>query len=243
MRSGPTSFSAPPPLPSSKSPSASSSASPSSSSPSKSGPIPSPTLGTDLTPERILSHFQQPPFPSQNVLGNDSEIATRAMTHESYKYGKEGQNRRLAFLGRRSLKLSLTLFLHTLSTSPKTSQSTKDWALKLLSDPPKVEEMITTQKLGDRIGRELGLEKVMRWTPALSDGQFGPKETGLFKVRGVCLEALLGAILHNSGADKARLFFNSKVLPSLVEQFFPEDTPTEAKELCETLANEAGESL
>ncbi len=53
-------------------------------------------------------------------------------------------------------------------------------------------------RLGDKVGRSLALESVMRWTPAVSDGQMGPRETGLFKVRGVAVEAIVGAIYHQN---------------------------------------------
>ena len=56
-------------------------------------------LGSTLSPNDILSFFAKEPFPAANLLGNDAELATRAMTHESYMLGREGHNRRLAFLG------------------------------------------------------------------------------------------------------------------------------------------------
>lgn len=55
----------------------------------------------------------------------------------------------------------------------------------------------------------------MRWRPAISEGQRGPKETGLFKVRGVAVEALIGAIYHQHGAAAARAFFHSRILTKM----------------------------
>ena len=60
-----------------------------------------------------------------------------------------------------------------------------------------MDELLLTARLGDGVGRKLGLEQVMRWQPAIADGQRGPKETGLFKIRGVTVEALVGAIYHH----------------------------------------------
>lgn len=62
--------------------------------------------------------------------------------------------------------------------------------------PAKVDTLLQTSRLGDHVGRLLKLADVMRWTPAVNDGQQGPKETGLFKIRGVTVEALIGAIYH-----------------------------------------------
>jgi Ribonuclease-III-like len=68
----------------------------------------------------------------------------------------------------------------------------------------------------------------MRWTPAILPPSSAPssgssrspvvsegRETGLFKVRGVCLEAVVGAIYHQHGASMAQLFFQSQILPTL----------------------------
>ena len=58
----------------------------------------------------------------------------------------------------------------------------------------------------------------MRWRPAISDGQAGPKEIGLYKIRGTVVESLVGAIYHQHGAAAARAFFHERVLPN-VEAF------------------------
>ena len=78
----------------------------------------------------------------------------------------------------------------------------------------------------------------MRWTPASAyasrlsteadaatgsekersdstDGEGGGRESGLYKIRGVCVEALVGALYHQHGAHVARLFFDSQILPTL----------------------------
>ena len=77
---------------------------------------------------------------------------------------------------------------------------------RLLESPTAVDSILLTHRLGDKVGRQLALEKVMRWTPAVSDGQLGPKETGLFKVRGVAVEAGAGeqALLGAAPAGSSR---------------------------------------
>lgn len=73
-----------------------------------------------------------------------------------------------------------------------------------------------------------------------SDGQKGPRETGLFKIRGVAVEALLGAVYHQHGAQAAKAFFSSRILPSL-EGF----TEKEAIELEPAIVSEsrAGDAM
>lgn len=132
------------------------------------------------------------------------DVALQMITHESWDQGASaGHNRRLAFLGRRAMKFYLNLFLaqhpgneHLLTTE-------------------KVDTLLHTSIIGDYVGRALKLGEVMRWTPAVSDGQKGAKETGLFKIRGITVEALVGAIYHQHGAQAAKSFFASRILPEL----------------------------
>lgn len=97
-----------------------------------------------------------------------------------------------------------------------------------LQTTEKVNDLVHTSMLGDHVGRELKLGEVMRWTPAVNDGQAGAKETGLFKIRGVVVEALVGAIYHQHGAQAARSFFASRILPNLAT--FPEQDAERLKD-------------
>ncbi|CAO1634919.1 unnamed protein product [Parajaminaea phylloscopi] len=149
----------------------------------------------------------------------------QAITHESYDHGegKVGHNRRLGFIGRRAMHMFLALFLSRLpasalssSSPPASSTSTPSsdpYSTLLTSD--NLDSLLETRVLGDAVGRSLKLEEVMRWTPAVSDGQTGPRETGLFKIRGAAVEAFVGAFYHQHGAAAARAFFQSRVLPHL----------------------------
>lgn len=189
----------------------------------------SPALGSNVTGDTVLAHFSAAPFSStsSDLLGGNAEIALRAITHESYLNAREGHNRRLAFVGRRTLKLFTTLFLHSRLQTLSKADAAHNYISRLLESPNGVDSILTTHRLGDKVGRELGLEKVMRWTPAVSDGQLGPRETGLFKVRGVAVEAIAGAIYHQKGAAEASRFFNSFILPSLLQDGFPSPVPEE----------------
>ena len=180
----------------------------------------------------MLSHLSSAPFSSTSpdLLGSNAELALRAVTHESYLNAREGHNRRLAFVGRRSLKLFTTLFLHSRLQTVSKGDAAHVYINRLLESPTAVDSILLTHRLGDKVGRQLGLEKVMRWTPAVSDGQLGPKETGLFKVRGVAVEALVGAIYHQKGAMEASKFFHNAILPSLLQDGFPGPVPDALKD-------------
>ncbi|SPO29491.1 uncharacterized protein UTRI_04774_B [Ustilago trichophora] len=189
----------------------------------------SPALGTNVTGESVLSHLSSIST-SSDLLGSNAELALRAVTHESYLNAREGHNRRLAFVGRRSLKLFTTLFLHSRLQTVSKGDAAHNYISRLLESPTAVDSILLTHRLGDKVGRDLALEKVMRWTPAVSDGQLGPKETGLFKVRGVTVEALVGAIYHQKGAMEASKFFHKSILPSLLQDGFPGPVPQELKQ-------------
>ncbi|KAN0061355.1 hypothetical protein ACQY0O_006202 [Thecaphora frezii] len=164
------------------------------------------------------------------------------MTHESYMYAKDGHNRRLAFLGRRSMKMFATLFLHSCLNAPSLSPEARTYILRLL-EPSELDNVLHTSRLGDNVGRTLQLEKAMRWTPAVTDGQLGPLETGLFKIRGVCLEALVGAVYHQAGAQKASRFFHASILPTLLDSTFPQGVPEEVRNLATLRQTEAEKAL
>lgn len=172
-------------------------------------------FGTNLTPADILSHLNSASFssyrsssePSQGLLGSEEALATTALTHESWMHGLQGHNRRLAFLGtyrltltegRRVLKTYLTMFLFDILLKTRAESPTDaEFLQNILSKTDGVDQIVATHRLGDHAGRQLGLEKIMRWHPSLRlDGTLGAKETGLFKVRGTCVEAVVGAIYH-----------------------------------------------
>lgn len=186
-----------------------------------------PSFGSQLTPQTIHAHFGKSPFAiaSTNLLGNNEEIAARAMTHESFRNGRQGHNRRLAFLGRRSLKMFTSLYLFE-QLQASNGAAPSEYIRKLVNSTASVDAMLVTSRLGDKVGRQLQLEKVMKWTPnVIDEGQLGPRETGLFKVRGSCVEALLGAVYHERGAHVALQFFNASILPILVREIFPKPVP------------------
>ena len=63
------------------------------------------------------------------------------------------------------------------------------------------------------MGKALRLVEIMRWRAASPDGQARLMNSGMFKIRGTVVEALVGAIYHQYGAAVAQAFFESQVLP------------------------------
>mgnify|MGYP002712859285 CR=1 FL=1 len=64
-------------------------------------------LGSDLKPADMLAFLNSEQFSSYRslsgdqhaLLGDNAALAVTALTHESWMYGMQGHNRRLAFLG------------------------------------------------------------------------------------------------------------------------------------------------
>lgn len=136
-------------------------------------------LGSDLKPADMLTFLNSNDFSTyrsisgnQNaLLGDNESLAVTALTHESWMYGLQGHNRRLAFLGRRALKTYLSLYLFHLLSEAGRAETLPDAEVRylqnILSAPHGVDDLIRTQALGDHVGRALKLEQVMRWHPTM----------------------------------------------------------------------------
>ncbi|KAL9931569.1 hypothetical protein V8E36_009566 [Tilletia maclaganii] len=180
----------------------------------------------------FASHFPALALPDNVIL--------QLITHESHNMGRNlnhssqssadvlsagAHNRRLAFLGRRALTAFLALFLHGLSAGLATGSNAevKRAADELLRSPDALDVILHTGRMGDRPGRALRLDEVMRWTPAATDSGSTAHERGLFTIRGRALEAFIGAIYHQHGANLASQIFHVHVLPNI--DAFPPSTP------------------
>lgn len=138
----------------------------------------------------ILKDYMREQFPS--LPGEMSEdTALRAVTHKSIAGAAGDHQSRLSFLGRRTLRFQL--MMHFMGSGRSVSND--------------VFRCLDTPSLGDSIGRDWGLEKVMRFSTS--------QENGIYKVRGSTVEALIGAISHEFGQDVANKIFQSKILPKL----------------------------
>lgn len=212
-----------------------------------------PAFGSHLQPADMLAFLNDSSFsafhsnknPAATLLGGDATLAATALTHESWKHGLHGHNRRLAFLGRRALKTFTTIFLYdTLNLLEKENRGSDgaSYLRKVLTESKTLDEALRTQHLGDHVGRALALERVMRWQPTRQfDPATGTQETGLFKVRGTCTEAVLGAIYHFQGAHVAQLFYLSRILPNL--DTITSAAPAPVRDAIQRASQEATEAL
>ncbi|WFD06393.1 hypothetical protein MVES1_001738 [Malassezia vespertilionis] len=211
-------------------------------------------LGGNVQPEEMLSFLNSAnfsPYHSSSsadtaLLGSDAKLAQTALTHESWMYGLEGHNRRLAFLGRRALKTYLTLLFydilaHTSSANPM-SEADAQYLQNILSSPQGIDQLLSTHRLGDHVGRALKLENVMRWHPIMRmDPTTRSQESGLFKVRGSCVEAVVGAIFHYRGAQVAQQFVYARILPNL--EHLIKEAPASVQERITKARNDANDAL
>lgn len=228
-------------------------------------------LGSDLKPADMLTFLNSNDFSSyrsisgnQNaLLGDNESLAVTALTHESWMYGLQGHNRRLAFLGRRALKTYLSLYLFHLLSEAGRAETLPDAEVRylqnIMSAPHGVDDLIRTQALGDHVGRALKLEQVMRWHPTmvrlflLANVAYGPYERYERDriVQGArCLRrgspwrdlSLSGTWSYSSqGAQVAQQFFLSRILPN-IEQL-SRDAPSSIQESITKSSKEATEAL
>ncbi|KAL8278167.1 hypothetical protein RQP46_009340 [Phenoliferia psychrophenolica] len=155
---------------------------------SQSSPPPSSRAGpgsrlSSPPPADIAAHLSSFLAP----LGCELEqgIAVRALTHKSVgETVNTGHNEKLAFMGRRILRLHLTLHLNTaLAPFPD--------LLAHYVTQESIDLLLDTRELGAGAGAALQLERALRWREVRGpDG----RPTGLFKSRGCALEAVVGAV-------------------------------------------------
>ncbi|CAD6933378.1 unnamed protein product [Tilletia controversa] len=192
----------------------------------------------------LVHHRTAPDLPSLRTwfathhpaLALPDNVLLQLITHESHNLAHRhaspqqghdiltagAHNRRLSFLGRRALHAFLALFLHGVVSS-STAQEARRAADEILRSPDALDVILHTGRLGDRPGRALELEQVMRWTPAHSEQERGAHDRGLYTIRGRTLEAFIGAIYHQHGANLASQTFHAHILPHI--DAFPPDTP------------------
>jgi len=146
-------------------------------------------------------------------------LAERICTHKAFVgSSQENHNAKLAFIGRRAMHCHLATFYHRhRDLIPSTSEAFTDQG---------IDKALDTLRLGDTKGpgKALGLENVMRWREQVNSAGV---PTGLWKARGACMEALMGAIFIQHGAAISLRFFQSHVLPYI---HVPEPLQSVAKE-------------
>ncbi|GAA5935086.1 hypothetical protein JCM3775_004698 [Rhodotorula graminis] len=125
--------------------------------------------------------------------------------------GRIGHNEKLAFVGRRVLRLHLTQHLFTRLSSSHPALLAQ--ALTAPSRSPlSLDALLDTKNLGAGVGRQWGVEGALRWREVRGhDGEV----TGLYKCRGSAVEAVVGAVYTTQGIDASSHVFEHLVLPHL----------------------------
>ncbi|GAA5912777.1 uncharacterized protein JCM6883_006232 [Sporobolomyces salmoneus] len=171
--------------------------------------------------ENLLSRVS--PLPNADLI--DPLLAERCLTHksgveksqnrgrpgmnsgeETQTGGKNGHNEKMSFVGRRILRLYLTLYLNSKLSSSHPS------LLAHAVSPRAIDALLNTKQLGATVGAAWKLEEAMRWREVR--GPTG-EMTGLWKVRGMGVEAVLGGVFTSQGIETASKVFHELVLPNL----------------------------
>jgi len=166
------------------------------------------------------------------------DLAVRLVTHTSWMGGYQGHNSRFLFLGRRFLRANMFMFLQSAEVhTPKTKYDVPPWDDEVAAGSGTALE---THTLGKEVGRVWGLERVMRWVPVMPDSTKTERvlmSSGLWKVRGATVEAVIGGILHQHGGLVAHRAFQTRVLPHIAH-YLPPMYRDAAKRLTQKMGGE-----
>ncbi|KAI0033631.1 ribonuclease-III-like-domain-containing protein, partial [Vararia minispora EC-137] len=160
------------------------------------------------------------------------ELASRVLTHLSHRDAVHGHNARLAFLGRRAAESCLLLWLHSL---PPELAEKYDYSRT-------TSRMLNTYVLGEHVAPRWGVTTIMRWSSNVAEMKEGDVPqgdaigTGLFKVAGTAVEAVLGGIWHQFGGSVAHRVFHTRLFPYILLPGTPAGLP-------DTLLDRAQDSI
>jgi dsRNA-specific ribonuclease len=171
-----------------------------------------------LTDSRLTTQQQTPYFQEHlnhvfSPLHFPVELAKRILTHGSHSASIGGHNAGLSFMGRRVLAAYLQLFLHSSS------------ALHPSDDVEEImKSTLNTDFIGECVGREWGVGRVIRWTPSAPANRLADmdrkvevrRQVGLYKVQGEAVEAIIGGIYFQFGGIVAQRVFHTRLLPHLL---------------------------
>ncbi|EIN08782.1 hypothetical protein PUNSTDRAFT_86813, partial [Punctularia strigosozonata HHB-11173 SS5] len=157
------------------------------------------------------------------------ELARRVLTHASHRDAVNGHNARFSFIGRRVL----AAYMHTFLASAPRPEG------KHVNAEEVAERVLNTYCLGEFVGVDWQLGRVVRWTPPEAGagahrepgdefddrrrpqfGEDGKKvwrgTVGFYKVTGTTVEAIIGGIFHQHGGTAARHVFHTRILPRIL---------------------------
>ncbi|BGP02148.1 hypothetical protein NBRC10513v2_005794 [Rhodotorula toruloides] len=170
--------------------------------------IPHPDLLTATLAEKALTH--------KSGVDKGTTYSRRERRGESPRSpqeqgGKQGHNEKLAFIGRRVLRLHFTQFLFSrLSASHPhlLSQLLTNTALSSLS----INSILDTKTLGATVGMAWRLQEGLRWRAVRGpDGEM----SGLWKCRGSAVEGVVGVVYTTQGIHTTQRLFDEMIYPHL----------------------------
>ncbi|KAI9504805.1 54S ribosomal protein L3 mitochondrial [Coemansia spiralis] len=133
-----------------------------------------------------------------NIKFKDIGLMERVCTHKSFEQGRLPSNDRLSWLGKRALNLYVGEYLQLKYPNlvPETLQDVQhaNFGITSLAE----------------VARHFGMQPVMRWKSVSKDA---PK-VGLTKVLGKSVQALVGAIYQDQGAQMAKQFVHQHIIQS-----------------------------
>ncbi|EFP74940.1 uncharacterized protein PGTG_01533 [Puccinia graminis f. sp. tritici CRL 75-36-700-3] len=171
------------------------------------------------------------------IKSQDSLDSLEQQTEGGVGFARLGEhNTKLSFIGRRAMHFALSNFLlhaprsSSSSTPASPSSPSDDHHSKRTgkSTSEVVEDALLTKfVLGQYVGHQWELEKIMRWRelspppskqPSSSGEETQPRVmhgTGLWMARGHVVEAIVGAVMAEHGTRLSMAVFHSLVLPHL----------------------------
>ncbi|GAA6060241.1 hypothetical protein JCM10212_003481 [Sporobolomyces blumeae] len=165
-------------------------------------PLPHPALIDRPLAERCLTHKSG----VDKGFGSKRRLADQGDEGEDVG-GRNGNNEKLSFVGRRVLRMYLVMHLTSRLAS------THPALLAHAVSPRAVDAVLDTKQLGATVGSAWKLERALRWREVRGpDGAM----TGLWKVRGMGVESVVGGVYTSQGIETASQLFDQLVLPNLV---------------------------
>ncbi|EGG09214.1 uncharacterized protein MELLADRAFT_115851 [Melampsora larici-populina 98AG31] len=160
---------------------------------------------------------------SKNLIKSQASLDELKAERGDVGYVLLGEhNTKLSFLGRRMMHFALSDFLiNAPIVSPLTTTPSR------LSPQVLENALLTKFMLGQYVGNQWELEKIMRWREldGLSSGSSEMVGTGLWTARGHTVEAILGAVMLQHGTRLSLAVFHSLVLPHLSFRLDPAFLP------------------
>ncbi|GAA5882861.1 hypothetical protein JCM3774_006317 [Rhodotorula dairenensis] len=173
--------------------------------------VPNPHLVDEQIAEKTLTHksgVDKTALYARKMKRSELHAAEQEQAQE--RRGA-GHNEKLAFVGRRLLRLHLTqhLFSRLSSSDPALLSTVLTSASQV---PLSIESILDTKTLGASVGKAWRLEDALRWREVR--GQDG-EMTGLWKCRGTGVEGVIGMVFTTQGIDATHRVFEQLVLPHL----------------------------